>query len=113
MLVSRTGALRDLYARLLIERLDADPDRIADLDAACRTELAHCHGADAQEAREVWQCVLDLCGRAANMVRDAGAVDDPLARQRLLAAVKHQNTVDILGAVPGVAEQSAAGPPSA
>ncbi|GAA4556175.1 hypothetical protein [Pseudonocardia xishanensis] len=33
-------------------------------------------------------------------------MNKPLARQRLLAATRHQNTVTALGVIPGVAETS-------
>jgi uncharacterized phage protein gp47/JayE len=61
-----------------------------------------------RELREVWECSIDLCERAMTMVREAGAADDELTRQRFLAGLAHKNTSDILGAIPGLEADSAA-----
>jgi hypothetical protein len=42
------------------------------------------------------------------MVRESGAADDEITRQRFVAGLKHRNTSDVLGAIPGVMEDSAA-----
>jgi hypothetical protein len=132
-MVSRGQAWRDLYARLLAERVGADIARIDATAAVCRDELADTHRPEhwqriyesrhqsgdpnaaevfteqgQHEIREVWECAIDLCEHAAQMVREAGAAENDKARQRFLAGLKHQNTVDVLGAMPGVAQVSAA-----
>jgi hypothetical protein len=58
--------------------------------------------------RESHRCALDLCERAGRLVEEAGALDDDTARRRLLAGTRHQQTVDTLGIIQGVTEQSAA-----
>lgn len=131
-MVGSSQAWRELYARLLTEQVQADVARIDAASADCRNELAATHRPEhwqqifearqregdptagevltergQREIREVWECAIDLCERAANMVRTAGAADSNADRQRLLAGLKHQNTVDVLGFIPGIAEDSA------
>ncbi|GGQ88223.1 hypothetical protein [Couchioplanes azureus] len=132
MMVSRQQAWRELYGRLLIERVDADATRIDAIERDCRAELADSHRPEhwqriyeerrrsgdstagevltdkgQREIREVWECAIALCEQATQMIRESGAADDEQARQRFLAGIKHQNTVDVLGAIPGVTENSA------
>ena len=131
-MVDRQQAWRELYARLLIEQVDADVTRLGEAEQVCRDELADTHRPEhweriyqvrlragdptaeevltpqgQREIREVWECALDLCAQAVRMVREAGAGADETARQRFLAGLKHKNTVDVLGPIRGVAQDSA------
>ncbi|GAA4536526.1 hypothetical protein GCM10023175_03600 [Pseudonocardia xishanensis] len=59
-----------------------------------------------RELVDVYGRAVDLCRLALDIATAAGADHDPLARRRLLAATRHQNTVTALGVIPGVAEAS-------
>jgi len=132
-MVPRHEALRGLYTRLLIEYLDADVARLTALeqrmwhalrersqpDCSPRLYGALVDGGGAgtpgafggegqREVEETRKCVVDLCQRAATMIRDAGAVEDERCRQRFLAGLAYKNTTDVLGDLPGVPEDSAA-----
>lgn len=125
-MVARSEALRHLYARSLLEHLDADTERLAATDRYCQAELEamqhqqywiqtrnrraaagdpnadNALGQDERRAwSSIWRCALDLCHRAGDLVHEADIVDGQ-TRQRFLAGIRHQNTVDIMGAIPEV-----------
>lgn len=131
-MVPRHEALRGLHTRLLIEYLEADVARLAGLeqrmwqalrersqpdcsprlygalvDGGAGTPPAFA-GEGQREVEETRKCVVDLCQRAATMIRDAGAAEDERCRQRFLAGLAYRNTTDVLGDLPGVPEDSAA-----
>jgi hypothetical protein len=56
--------------------------------------------------RSEWDIAIELCDRAVEIVRGAGAEEDEFARRRLLAAIEHTLQLDTLGALAGVAERS-------
>lgn len=131
--MDRSTAWQDSYARYLLEHLDADPDRLRAAHTAAARDLAESRtlrfALDAYRARRrsgstrrsaarillpgprrelvgVYRRAVDLCRLALDIATAAGADHDPLARRRLLAATRHQNTVTTLGVITGVAEAS-------
>lgn len=131
--MDRSTAWQDSYARYLLEHLDADPDRLRAAHTAAAVDLAEARtprfALDAYRARRrsgssrryaarillpgprcelvaVYRRAVDLRRLALEIATAAGADHDPLARRRLLAATRHQNTVTALGVIPGVAEAS-------
>lgn len=131
--MDRAAAWQDSYARYLLENLDADTDRlraahtaaVADLAEARRLRFARSayrarrRGGSSRrsaarillpgprrELVDVYRRAVDLCRLALDIAQAAGADHDPLARRRLLAATRHQNTVTALSAIPGVVETS-------
>lgn len=93
-MVSRTEAFRDLYAHLLLEGLQADPERIDRLkDTISRASKR----SPTLETEIVWNIAEELCDRARHIIEGADAVDDTTARRRLLAGTKHLNRSVILG----------------
>jgi hypothetical protein len=104
--VSRPDALREAYVRRLVLNLDGDHARILAAGRALEQELTDRVELD-EEARRCWRLGVDLCHRAAKVIEEAGADTDDAARQRLLAGVRHRETVDIFGVLPQVRERSA------
>ena len=131
--MDRAAAWQDSYARYLLEYLDADVGRLRAAHTAAAADLADARtlrfALDTYRARRrsgssrrsaarvllparrrelvgVYRRAVDLCRLALDIATAAGAWHDPLARRRLLAATRHQNTVTALGAVPGVIESS-------
>lgn len=90
--VSRVEAFRDLYTHLLLEQLDADPERIAAL-----AHLVHRAGRPNPSTEAVWGIAADLCQRASAIIDGAGAAHDGRARRRLLAGTKHLNRTVVFG----------------
>ncbi|MEV4539288.1 hypothetical protein AB0J82_36495 [Asanoa sp. NPDC049518] len=129
-MVSRVEAFRTSYARAVLERLDADPQRLAAAEQYCLAELdrietreywievrdrraaagdphaddALSHG-ERTKWTELWECARDLCHSASTHLGDAQILDER-SRQKFLAALRHQNTLDVLGDVAGVAGAS-------
>ncbi|MCF7552188.1 hypothetical protein [Pseudonocardia sp. WMMC193] len=131
--MDRSTAWQDSFARYLLEHLDADPDRLHRAHTTASADLAKARtprfALDAYRSRRrsgssrrsaarilrpgtrrelvgVYRRAIDLCRLALDIATSAGADHDPLARRRLLAATRHQNTVTALGVIPGVAEAS-------
>src|SRR4051812_11058672 len=102
-IVPRSEALRGLYSRLYIEKVDADETRLAAALDRCRQGLAECPEG---EVKPAWACAADLCEQALATVRAAG-INDESERVRFLAGLKHANASDVLGSIPGVVEDSA------
>lgn len=99
-MVDHVEAWRDYYARTLVEKLGAEPER---LDAVQRWAITRrvsappsVSGSDVFGADE-WECALELCRRGLSIVREAGAEQDPFARRRLLAGLAHSLNVETLG----------------
>lgn len=91
-MVSRVDAFRDLYARLLLEQLGGEPERITEL-----ARLIHRTERQNLTAEVVWSIAGDLCQRAIAIIDGAGAANDGGARRRLLAGTKHLNRTVVLG----------------
>jgi hypothetical protein len=53
-----------------------------------------------------WDIAIELCDRAVDIIRGAGADNDEFARRRVLAAIEHTVQLDTLGAIAGFAEKS-------
>ncbi|SDG27465.1 hypothetical protein [Pseudonocardia oroxyli] len=131
--MDRSTAWQDSYGRYLLEHLDADPDRLRAAHTAAAADLAEARtlrfALDTYRSRRrsgfsrrfaarilrpgprrelvgVYRRAVDLCRLALDIATAAGADQDPLARRRLHAATRHQNTVTALGVIPGVAEAS-------
>ncbi|MFE3105293.1 hypothetical protein [Nocardia tengchongensis] len=113
-MVPRSHAWRDFYAHHLITQLSADSDRLAQCSEWAhqqhdRDDLpADMTGPEREEAKQFWQCAIDIAARAIEIVVGAGAATDEKARQRLLASSQHLQTKTAFGALPDIVAQSAA-----
>jgi hypothetical protein len=106
--VARHESWRDYYARCLVKEPQADPARIDAVHAEHQAELARrpTRQDRRKELPAVRHCAVELAERAAAIVRDSGAAEDPTERKRLLAGLDHQLMVETLGFVPQVIEDS-------
>lgn len=92
VVVSRTEAYRDLYARLLLLDFDADPQRITALTRLIDRAERH-----SPTAALVWSIAAELCQRAGAIIDGAGASKPGPERRRLLAGTKYLTRTVILG----------------
>lgn len=114
--VTPREAWRDRYARALMVELEADAERLLSasercvarrrtnglkLDGRLRRLVRRLRGLDAPTVGA------ELCRRALAVIAQSGASLDDQTRQRLLIGTRHTLTVETLGAIPGVAAQSA------
>ena len=129
----RDQAWRYSFANYLVERLAADHRRLSAALVVAQQQLREARsprsalavyrvrrsdGEGLGEALRVFgpsqwrdrilvqRRTVDLCQQALQRIVDAGADHDDQARQRLLAVLRHTNTLEALGAVPGVPETS-------
>lgn len=85
-MISRGEAFRDFYARVLLQDVRGDPQRLLRLGR--RIDVASRRNRN-PEISAMWSIAADLCQRALVIIDGAGAVDDKRARRRLLAGTKH------------------------
>jgi hypothetical protein len=108
-MVAPAEAWRDFYARNLVGRVGADVAQMLDVRAWAvgRRPSAPPSMPDSDRfGRDEWDIAIELCDRAVEIVRGAGAEEDEFARQRLLAAIEHTLQLDTFGAIAGVAARS-------
>lgn len=112
-MVSRSRAWRDFYAHHLLTGLSADIARLTEcsewahelLDRELPAEMS---AAEVADAKQFWQCSVDIAEMAIEIVEGAGATTDEKARQRLLAGSQHLQMQTAFGAIPDIVAQSAA-----
>ncbi|WP_157227438.1 hypothetical protein [Nocardia asiatica] len=113
-MVPRSHAWRDYYAHHLITQISADIARLRQC-----SEWAHQQhdrddlpddltSAERDEAKQFWQCAIEIADMAIEIIEGAGAATDEKARQRLLASSEHLQMGIAFGALPDVVAQSAA-----
>jgi len=110
-MVASSEGWRDYYARYLIQDLDADLARITSVRDWARTELPQARPSRPDSnhfGQDEWAIAIELCDRAATMIREAGADQDPYARRRLLAGINSALMTQTLGMIPSVAQDVAA-----
>jgi hypothetical protein len=108
--ITRRDHLLDLYSRLLLLKLDADPDRLFAVAAEAERRLNEKSAQNSESDNlEVETDTLGIADTAMRIIHDAGADVDQQSRKRLLTAMNYQTSRDIFGTFLG--DPSLAGPP--
>jgi hypothetical protein len=116
--------LLDMHSRLLLFRLRGRTERLEVLLTECRRRASRApvrlltrmvprrrgeRSGRTRPPRRVYEIAATLAADARDIVIGAGAADDPVARTRLLTAMRYQATRDVLERFLG--DPSLAGPP--
>jgi hypothetical protein len=107
-MVPGAEAWQHAYVLAILVDLGADHGRLVAAARRCRQEAAATAGQPPDWVSPELSRAAGLCEQAAQMIEDAGAVDDDKARRRLLAGCQHENTMITFGnVIPDFAEAAA------